>query len=98
MEWCTRTKYSACASRAAGTSVSDRRGYLVDAGGGLNARTDSVNKGYNSKSNRVAARQRGICPVIPYRSNTKDMPAFFPKNREIPDQTKGHAADPAPIH
>ena len=26
-----------------------------------------------------AARQRGICPAIPYRSNTKDVPAFFPK-------------------
>ena len=23
--------------------------------------------------------QRGICPAIPYRSNTKDMPPFFPK-------------------
>jgi hypothetical protein len=21
----------------------------------------------------------GICPAIPYRSNTKDMPAFIPK-------------------
>jgi hypothetical protein len=28
---------------------------------------------------RDAARQRGICPAIPYRSNAKDMPAFFPK-------------------
>jgi hypothetical protein len=26
-----------------------------------------------------AARQRGICPAIPYRSKTKDIPAFFPK-------------------
>jgi hypothetical protein len=32
-------------------------------------------KGYDSKSKRVAARQRGICPAIPYRSHTKDMPA-----------------------
>jgi hypothetical protein len=36
-------------------------------------------KGYDSKSNREAARQRGICPAIPYRSKTKDMPIFFPK-------------------
>ena len=36
-------------------------------------------KGYDSKSNREAARQRGICRAIPYRSNTKDIPAFFPK-------------------
>src|SRR5438477_2323495 len=28
------------------------------------------------ESNRDAACQRGICPAIPYRSNTKDIPAF----------------------
>ena len=39
----------------------------------------SVTKATISKSNRDAARRRGICPAIPYRSNTKDMPAFFPK-------------------
>ena len=39
----------------------------------------SATKATNSKSNRDAARQRGICPAIPYRSNTKDVPAFFPK-------------------
>ena len=39
----------------------------------------SVTKATNSESNRDAARQRGICPAIPYRSNTRDMPAFFPK-------------------
>jgi hypothetical protein len=27
----------------------------------------------------TAEWQRGICPAIPYRSNTKDIPAFFPK-------------------
>jgi hypothetical protein len=32
-----------------------------------------------TKSNRQAARQGGIFPAIPYRSNPKDMPAFFPK-------------------
>ena len=26
-----------------------------------------------------AARKRGICPVIPYKSNAIDRPAFFPK-------------------
>ena len=45
----------------------------------LNPRAALGDKGYDSKSNRDAARQRGICPAIPYRSNTKDMPAFFPK-------------------
>jgi len=36
-------------------------------------------KGYDAKSNREAARRRGIVPVIPYRSNVKDQPAYFPK-------------------
>ena len=45
----------------------------------INPRAALGDKGYDSKSNRDAARQRGICPAIPYRSNTKDMPAFFPK-------------------
>lgn len=36
-------------------------------------------KGYDAKSNRLAARTRGVRPVIPYRSNTKAKPAFSPK-------------------
>ncbi|MGE3993874.1 transposase [Pseudorhodoplanes sp.] len=36
-------------------------------------------KGYDAKTNREAARKRGICPAIPYRSTTKDKPKFFPK-------------------
>ena len=36
-------------------------------------------KGCDAKANRDAARQRGICPVIPYRANAADRPAFFPK-------------------
>jgi transposase len=38
-----------------------------------------TDKGYDAKANRQAARDRSICPVIPYRSNTRDKPAFFPK-------------------
>ena len=38
-----------------------------------------TDKGYDAKANRQAARKRGICPVIPYRSNSKDKPTFFPK-------------------
>ena len=45
----------------------------------LNPRAALGDKGYDFKSNRDAARQRGICPAIPYRSNTKDMPTFFPR-------------------
>ena len=52
---------------------------LLDIGPDINPRAALGDKGYDSKSNRVAARQRGICPAIPYRSNTKDMLAFFPK-------------------
>ena len=51
----------------------------LDIGPDINPRAALGDKGYDFKSNRVAARQRGICPAIPYRSNTKDMPAFFPK-------------------
>jgi transposase len=36
-------------------------------------------KGYDSKGNRVAARERGICPVIPFKSSAQNRPAFFPK-------------------
>ena len=36
-------------------------------------------KGYDSRSNRQAARSRGICPAIPYKSTAKNRPAFFPK-------------------
>ena len=36
-------------------------------------------KGYDPGANRKAARSRGICPAIPYKSNAKNRPAFFPK-------------------
>ena len=64
-----------------GGEASDSRNFetLLDLGPDTNPRAALGDKGYNSKSNREAARQRGICPAIPYRSNTKDVPAFFPK-------------------
>ena len=64
-----------------GGEASDSRNFetLLDIGPDLNPRAALGDQGYDSKSNRDAARQRGICPAIPYRSNTKDMPAFFPK-------------------
>jgi hypothetical protein len=52
---------------------------LLDIGPDINPHAALGDKGYDSKSNRDAARQRAICLEIPYRSNTKDMPAFFPK-------------------
>ena len=36
-------------------------------------------KGYDARANRQAARSRGICPAIPYRTTTKGKPTFFPK-------------------
>ena len=64
-----------------GGEASDSRIFkiLLDIGPDINPRAALGDKGYDSKSNREAARQRGICPAIPYRSNTKDIPAFFPK-------------------
>jgi transposase len=64
-----------------GGEASDSRNFetFLDLGPDTNPRVALGDKGYNSKSNREAARQRGICPAIPYRSNTKDVPAFFPK-------------------
>jgi len=38
-----------------------------------------TDKGYDAKTNRTACRQRCIAPVIPYRSNVKDRPKFFPR-------------------
>jgi IS5 family transposase len=36
-------------------------------------------KGYDSKDNRDAAREKGCMPVIPRRSNSKQKGRFFPK-------------------
>ena len=36
-------------------------------------------RGYDARTNRQAARARGICPAIPYRTTTKEKPKFFPK-------------------
>jgi hypothetical protein len=56
-----------------GGEASDSRNFetLLDVGPDINPRAALGDKGYDSKSNRGAARQRGICPAIPYRSNYK---------------------------
>lgn len=36
-------------------------------------------KGYDSKANREAARNRGVLPVIPYRDCHKEKPEIFGK-------------------
>ena len=52
---------------------------LLDLGPDITPRAAVGDKGYDAKANRQAARSRGICPAIPYRTTTKDKPKFFPK-------------------
>ncbi len=52
---------------------------LLDIGPDATPRAALGDKGYDSRPNRQAARSRGICPVIPYKSNAKHRPAFFPR-------------------
>jgi transposase len=52
---------------------------LLDIGPNVRPRAALGDKGYDSRPNRQAARSRGICPAIPYKSNAKDRPVFFPK-------------------
>ena len=65
-----------------GGEASDSRNFetLLDIGPDINPRAALGDKGYDSKSNRDAARQRGICPAIPYRSNTKDISRLLSEN------------------
>lgn len=51
----------------------------LDIGPDIKPRAAMTDKGYDSKSNRAACRERGIVPAIPHRSNAKDRPKFFPK-------------------
>lgn len=47
---------------------------LLDLGPDITPRAAVGDKGYDSKANRSAARERSICPVIPFRSSTKNRP------------------------
>lgn len=38
-----------------------------------------ADKGSDANANRQAARDRGVCPVIPYRSSAAGRPGFFPR-------------------
>lgn len=64
-----------------GGEASDNRNFelLLDLGPDITPRAILGDKGYDAKANREAARRRGICPVIPYRENIRNRPAFFPK-------------------
>ena len=52
---------------------------LLDLGPDVKPRAAMGDKGYDSKANRQAARDRGIAPVIPYKSNARNRPEYFPK-------------------
>src|SRR3954452_19511576 len=52
---------------------------LLDLGPDITPRAAVGDKGYDAKANRSAARERGICPVIPFKSSARNRPAFFPK-------------------
>ena len=64
-----------------GGEASDSRNFktLLDLGPDVAPRAAVADKGYDAKANREAARERGICPVIPYRENAKDRPKYFAK-------------------
>ncbi len=52
---------------------------LLDLGPEITPRAALGDKGYDSKGTRAAARERSICPAIPYKSTARNRPAFFPK-------------------
>ncbi|MBB4038711.1 transposase [Microvirga flocculans] len=64
-----------------GSEVSDSSHFetLLDVGPDITPRAAVGDKDYDAKANRQAARSRGICPTIPYRTTTKEKPKFFPK-------------------
>jgi hypothetical protein len=64
-----------------GGEASDSRNFeiLLDLGPDITPRAAVTDKGYDAKANRDGARRRGIAPVIPYKSNAINPPAFFPK-------------------
>lgn len=64
-----------------GGEASDSRNFevLLDLGPDVDPRAVVADKGYDAKTNREVARKRGICPVIPYRSNATGKPKFFAK-------------------
>ncbi len=79
---------------------------LLDLGPDIAPRAAITDKGYDAKANRDGARKRGICPVIPYKSNAIDRPAFFPKilyqarariEQAVGKLTTGNSAGLAPL-
>src|SRR4051794_36497180 len=72
-------RYMQVRDRACQCPVEDRgqNAHCLDIGPEITPCAALTDKGYDSGANRAACRKRGICPVIPYRSN--DQSRFFPK-------------------
>jgi transposase len=52
---------------------------LLDLGPDIKPRAAVGDRGYANRKNRAAARDRAICPVIPYKAKEKNPPRFFAK-------------------
>ena len=52
---------------------------LLDSGPDVIPRGVIADKGYDTASNRAAARRHGAVPIIAYRKNTKGRTRFFPR-------------------
>ena len=63
-----------------GASDSPQPPGLLDAGPDTRPRAAMGDKGYDAKSNRLAARAQGVCPVTAFARTFKDKPSSFPKN------------------
>ena len=79
--WCPDLGGLPLAFHLTGGEASDSRNFeiLLDLGPDIAPRAAITDKGYDAKANRESARRRGICPVIPYKSNAIDRPVYFPK-------------------
>jgi transposase len=64
-----------------GNEASDSRQFetLLEIGPEITPRGVIADKRYDAKANRAMARERGSVPIMPYRSNVRDKPRFFPK-------------------
>jgi len=76
-----------------GGEKSDSRQFatLLDLGPDIQPRAVVADKGYDANANRALARQRGICPAIPFKSNAKKQTRLLsqtPLSRAVP-----HRAD-----
>ena len=64
-----------------GGEASDSKQFtdLMETGPEIKHRAIVADKGYDSNANRDAARKAGAVPVIPYKSNRRDIPRYFAK-------------------